>query len=97
VGYPLHHGIEGAPLEEVGRVYGVPGAAQLLGEGDDAGGQPLRVVEEHYLGHRNPSRKDDVLSYPGPLVEAGAKSTGLGAASQGHDQGYFREHGFETV
>jgi hypothetical protein len=37
-------------------VHGVPGAAQFLGERDDAGGQPLRVVEERYLGHRNPSQ-----------------------------------------
>jgi hypothetical protein len=29
----------------------VPGVAQLVGEGDDAGGQPLRMVEEHDLSH----------------------------------------------
>jgi len=29
----------------------VPGAAQLVGEGDDAGGQALRMVEEHHLSH----------------------------------------------
>jgi hypothetical protein len=33
----------------------VAGAAQLVGEGDDAGGQSLRMVEEHYLGHDYPS------------------------------------------
>jgi hypothetical protein len=38
----------------------VPGAAQLVGERDDAGGKPLRVVEEHYLGHRNPSQEDGI-------------------------------------
>jgi hypothetical protein len=32
----------------------VPGAAQLVGERNDARGQPLRVVEEHYLNHIYP-------------------------------------------
>jgi hypothetical protein len=29
----------------------VPGAAQLVGERDNAGGQALRVMKENYLGH----------------------------------------------
>jgi hypothetical protein len=29
----------------------VPGPAQLVGEGDDAGGQSLCVVEENHFGH----------------------------------------------
>jgi hypothetical protein len=32
-------------------MHGVPGVAQLIGERDDTGGQPERVVEEHYLSH----------------------------------------------
>lgn len=42
---------EGAALEKVGRVDGVAGAAQLVGEANHAGSQPQCVVEEHYLGH----------------------------------------------
>jgi len=34
-------------------VHRVPGATQLIGERGDTGGQPLRVVKEHYLGHQN--------------------------------------------
>jgi hypothetical protein len=29
----------------------MPGAAQFVSEGDDARGESLGVVEEHYLGH----------------------------------------------
>ncbi|GAA1963229.1 hypothetical protein GCM10009738_43260 [Kitasatospora viridis] len=36
---------ERAPVEQVGRVHGVPGRPQLVGEADDAGGQPLCVHE----------------------------------------------------
>jgi hypothetical protein len=32
-------------------VHGVPGAAQLVSEHDEPGGQSLRVVEEHHLSH----------------------------------------------
>ncbi len=45
----------------------MPGAAQLVGERGDAGGQPLRVVEKYYLGYRNSSREDDILCYPALL------------------------------
>ena len=51
VSHPLVDSAEGAALEQVGRVHGVPGPAQLVGEGDDAGGQPQRVVEERNLSH----------------------------------------------
>jgi 4-carboxymuconolactone decarboxylase len=54
VPHPLLEGGEGPALEQIGHVHGVAGAAQLLGEGDDAGGQSLRMVEEHYLGHGYP-------------------------------------------
>src|ERR1017187_8878816 len=36
--HPLLQGAEGAAIEQVGRVDGVPGTAQLVGEGDHAGG-----------------------------------------------------------
>ena len=42
---------ERAPVEQVGCVHGVPGAAQFVGERDDAGGQALRVMEENHFGH----------------------------------------------
>ena len=54
VAHSLVKGGEGAAVEQVGRVHGMPGAAQLVGEGDDAGGQSLHVVEEHNLGHLRP-------------------------------------------
>ena len=43
--------VERPAVEQVRRVDGVAGGAQLIGEGDDAGGQPLRVVEQQDLGH----------------------------------------------
>src|SRR5580700_8104264 len=55
ISHPVLEGGEGPALEQVGRVHGVAGVAQLVGEGDDAGGQSLRMVEEHYLGHDYPS------------------------------------------
>jgi hypothetical protein len=36
--HPLLDAAEGVAVEQVGGVHGVPGAAQFLGEGDDAGG-----------------------------------------------------------
>ncbi len=58
VAQPLLEGAEGAAVEEVWGVHGVPGAAQLIGEGDDARGQSEGVVEEHYLGHLSLSVTD---------------------------------------
>jgi len=60
--HPLLHGVEGAPLEQVGCVHGVPGAAQLAGERVDARGQPLCVVEDHYLSHLHPSHLSPPLA-----------------------------------
>ena len=60
--YPLLHGVEGAPREQVGGVHGMPGAAQLAGERADARGQPLCVVEEHYLSHVCPSGQDPAIA-----------------------------------
>jgi hypothetical protein len=54
VPHPLADAAEGAAVKQVGRMDGVPGAAQLAGESSDARGQSLRVVEEHYLSHRRP-------------------------------------------
>src|SRR5579864_327128 len=51
IAHPFLKGAEGTALEQVGRVHRVPGATQLVGDRDDAGGQSLRVVEEHHLGH----------------------------------------------
>ena len=39
-------------------------------------------MEQDHLGHPNPSQEDDVCRYPGPLPEAGPKSTGLVASFQ---------------
>jgi hypothetical protein len=48
-------------------MHGVSGTAQLGGEGDEAGGQPLGVVEEYYLGHAyiptSRSCRTDALEY----------------------------------
>jgi hypothetical protein len=49
----------------------MPGAAQLVGEGDDAGGQSKRVVEEHDLGHLRPPLS--VTSTPPCPGQAAAK------------------------
>jgi hypothetical protein len=51
VGHSLLEKGEGAAVVQIGRVHGVPCAAQLVGERDHPGGQPLRVVEEHYFSH----------------------------------------------
>jgi hypothetical protein len=61
VAHPIFHRVEGAPLEQIGCMHGMPGAAQLVGERVDPRGQPLCVVEEHYLSHRHPWH----LSSPG--------------------------------
>ena len=44
--------VEGAPLEQVGRVHGVARLAQLVREDVHALGRTQCVVEEQYLGHR---------------------------------------------
>jgi len=51
VRHPVLQGRERAALVQVGRVHGVPGRAQVVGERDDAGREPLCVVEQHDLGH----------------------------------------------
>jgi hypothetical protein len=51
VGHPLVDAAEGASVEQVRRVDGVPPTAQPIGKRDNPGRQPLRVVEQHYLGH----------------------------------------------
>jgi hypothetical protein len=48
---PLLDGGERAAIEEIGRVHGVPGKAQFVGERNDAGCQPQRVVKEHNFSH----------------------------------------------
>jgi hypothetical protein len=42
---------ERATLEQVRRVHCVPGGTKLVGKGDDARGEALRVVEQDDLGH----------------------------------------------
>jgi hypothetical protein len=39
-------------------------------------------MEQDHLGHLNTSQQDDILSYHGPLPEAGPKFMGLIASSQ---------------
>ena len=53
VGDALVDAAERAALEEVGRVHGVAGGAQLVGERVDAGRQALGVVEQQDLRHRH--------------------------------------------
>src|SRR5262245_4397433 len=48
---PRLDAVERAALEQVRGVHRVAGPAQLVGKVGDAGGQSLRVVEEHDLGH----------------------------------------------
>ena len=74
VGHALVDAGEGAALEQVGRVDGVPGPAELVGERDHAGSQPLGVVEEQDFGH---------TSAPGMLwavraVQDKSRSGGIG-------------------
>ena len=64
-GHALVDRFEGPSVEQVGRVDGVAGGSQLVGERADAGRQPLGVVEEQDLGHGKP---------PGGVV--GAKQLG---------------------
>ena len=45
----------GGAVEEVGGVHGVPGPAERVGQGVDAGRQALDVVEEDDLGHAGDS------------------------------------------
>ena len=54
VGHALVDAAERAALEQVRRVNGVAGRPQLVGEGADAGRQPLSVVEQQDLGHVTP-------------------------------------------
>jgi len=63
VAHPLLDGGEGAAVEQIWGVHGVPGAAQFIGEGDDARGQPEGVVVEHYLGHLSLSVADYDLGF----------------------------------
>jgi hypothetical protein len=46
--------VEGASLEEIGRVHRVARLAQLVREGVQALGRTQCVVEKQYLGHRVP-------------------------------------------
>jgi hypothetical protein len=43
---------------------GVPGSPKLVGEGLDAGRQPLRVVEEENLGHDLRRYREHALGSP---------------------------------
>jgi hypothetical protein len=51
VGHLLLDGREGAAVEQVRRVHGVAGRAQLLRERAEAGRLPLGSVEQQHLGH----------------------------------------------
>ena len=44
-------GVEGAAVEQVGEVHGVTGRRQFAGEGANAVGESLGVVEQDDLGH----------------------------------------------
>jgi hypothetical protein len=50
-GHALLDRVERAPVEEIGRVHGVPRLPQLVGERPDSLGQPLDVVVQHNFGH----------------------------------------------
>lgn len=47
----LLDGVEQSAVEQVGCVHRVSRRPQLVGERQDALGQPLRVVEQQYLSH----------------------------------------------
>jgi hypothetical protein len=51
VGHAIVDRREGPALEQVGRVHGVPGSAELAREAEHACGESLRVVKEQYFGH----------------------------------------------
>lgn len=73
-------GVEDAALKQVGRVHIVPAPAQLIGERDDARGQALCMVENHYLSHlytpfrsrRDPASQDS-RKYRTPLTVRGRR------------------------
>ncbi len=57
-GHALLDRVERAPVEQVGRVHGVPRLPQLVGERPHSLGQPLDVVVQHNLGHLRSSSRD---------------------------------------
>jgi hypothetical protein len=42
---------EGRAVVQIGRVHNIPGGAKLVGEREDAGRQPVRVMEKQNLSH----------------------------------------------
>ena len=50
-GHALVDRVERAPVEQVGRVHGVPGPAEVVGERLHSLGQPLDVVVQDNFAH----------------------------------------------
>jgi hypothetical protein len=62
-GHAVLDRVEGAPVEEVGRVHGVACLPQLAGERLHSVGQPLDVVVQHDFGHLRSSRAIDPCNW----------------------------------